>query len=283
MKLAYQLNGSVLEIDVPDNADFVFGQEELLVDKWRDITVECDWFAEGYTTLSYANALDCHALVNEITDVVRARLATLFPRRELSGFNLTDYHKFVTIDEHKSVADRVMKRLYCKDLKEVSKTFASFISDQLGHPLGFRQRDTDFEQWIIVRINPPGSVAYNPVHKDIYEEFDTTGTCSRMVNAWIPIAGVNSRAGLGVASGSHLICESKVLRTRAGSEMNGQNFSVNCIKSWSNAVSLCTVAPPVGHMLLFSSHLIHGLGINTNEDTTRVALEFRLHSQEPLR
>ncbi len=173
-----------------------------------------------------------------------------------------------------------MKRLYCKDLKEASDSFVKLISDLLGIPVGFKRQGSDLEHWIIVRINPPNSLAYNPIHKDIYEDFDASGCCPKMVNAWVPIAGVGPNAGLGIAAGSHLICESKILRTRAGSTINGQNYSVNCIQSWDNSSSLKTVAPLPGHMLLFSSHLIHGFGINKNPDTTRVALEFRLHSQK---
>ena len=150
----------------------------------------------------------------------------------------------------------------------------------MKHPVGFKRIDNDFEHWIIVRINPPYSLAYNPVHKDIYEDFDGTGICPRMINAWVPLAGVNEHAGLGIAAGSHRICQSKILRTQAGSSINGRKFSVNSIQSWDDSVSLNTVAPPLGKMLMFSSHIIHGLGINTNQDTTRVALEFRLHSQK---
>ena len=35
------------------------------------------------------------------------------------------------------------------------------------------------------------------------------GFCPRMVNAWIPISGVNRLAGLGLAPGSHLLSEEK--------------------------------------------------------------------------
>ena len=124
----------------------------------------------------------------------------------------------------------------------------------------------------------PGSRAYNPAHKDIYEGFDNDGECPAMVNAWIPIAGVKGRTGLPIAPGSHLIPECRVLRTKAGTKMNGNRYSVNCIKSWDGMNELKTIAPNPGQMLLFSSHLIHGLGCNYNRDTTRVALEFRLHA-----
>ena len=280
MLLKYLLDSTEIEIDVPDQTEFTFGKEEVLSKTWSDLTTNCDWFEQGYSTPNYEHIFDYSTLLEQITSEVRNRLAKLFPNRNLNKFTLPEYHKFISAEEHKTVADKVMKRLYCEDLEEASGSFVKLISNLLGIPVGFKRQGTDLEHWIIVRINPPNSLAYNPVHKDIYEDFDASGCCPRMINAWVPIAGVDSNAGLGIAAGSHLICESKVLRTRAGSTINGQNYSVNCIQSWDNSSSLKTVAPPPGSMLLFSSHLIHGFGINKNPDTTRVALEFRLHSQK---
>ena len=40
-----------------------------------------------------------------------------------------------------------------------------------------------------------------------------------------------------------------------------------------------TMCPKDGEMLVFSSHLIHGLGKNYHADTTRISLEFRLYEQ----
>ena len=280
MKFSYQLDNDALDVDAPDETIFSFGKQEVLSKNWSDITCNCGWFNQGFSSLNYEHVLKHSSLLEHVTNEVRSRLVELFPDRDFDHFSLSKYHNFVSPDEHKTVADRVMKRLYCADLKDISHTFVKFISDELGIPVGFKQQESDLEHWIIVRINPPDSYAFNPVHKDIYEDFDASGYCPKMVNAWVPLAGVNANAGLGIAAGSHLISEDKILRTRAGSTINGRKYSVNCIQSWDNSSSLTTVAPPLGSMLLFSSHLIHGLGINKNHDTTRVALEFRLHSQE---
>lgn len=280
MLLKYQLDDNEIEIDVPDQTTFTSGRQEVLSRKWSDLASNCEWFDQGYSMPNYSHVFKHSVLVDQITSEVRSRLTQLFPDRNFNHFTLEKYHNFITTEEHKSVADKVMKRLYCKDLEEASGSFVKLISDILGIPVGFKIQGAEFDQWIIVRINPPKSLAYNPIHKDIYEDFDATGCCPKMVNAWVPIVGVDTNAGLGISAGSHLICESKILRTKAGSTINGQNYSVNCIKSWNNSSSLKTVAPPPGSMLLFSSHLIHGFGVNKNDDNTRVALEFRLHDQE---
>jgi ectoine hydroxylase-related dioxygenase (phytanoyl-CoA dioxygenase family) len=42
---------------------------------------------------------------------------------------------------------------------------------------------------------------------------------------------------------------------------------------------MTTLCPTQHEMIVFSSHLIHGLGQNRHPDTTRVSLEFRLYEQ----
>ena len=101
-----------------------------------------------------------------------------------------------------------------------------------------------------------------------------------MINVWIPICGVGGRTGLPIAPSSHLISEHQVSRTTAGSEIEGQRYSVNCIESWGET-HLQTMCPKEGGLLVFSSHLIHGLGQNYHDDTTRISMEFQLYEEEP--
>ena len=98
-----------------------------------------------------------------------------------------------------------------------------------------------------------------------------------MVNVWIPICGVNMHTGLPIVPCSHLLNENKIIRTKSGLELEGQQYSVNCIKSWDRDNRMKLISPKEGYGLIFSSYLIHGLGFNNNLDETRVSLEFRLH------
>ena len=74
--------------------------------------------------------------------------------------------------------------------------------------------------------------------------------------------------------------ENEIVRTKCQSIMEGRQYSVNCIKSWKEKNNLELLTPKSGEMLIFSSHLIHGLGLNNNLDETRISLEFRLHYQK---
>ena len=146
-------------------------------------------------------------------------------------------------------------------------SFQNSASDLISHP-------------IVARFNKPNSLGYNPAHKDTYQAYDKTGFIPKMINVWIPICGVNKLAGLPLAPASHLIPEVKIERANAGSILNGQKYNVNRILSWDNDSSLKTISPKDSEMIIFSSHLIHGLAVNRNPDTTRVSLEFRLYAKK---
>jgi ectoine hydroxylase-related dioxygenase (phytanoyl-CoA dioxygenase family) len=129
---------------------------------------------------------------------------------------------------------------------------------------------------IIVRINRPFSNDYNPPHKDIYEGIDNDSCVPSIINFWIPIAGVTKKSSLPLVPKSHLINENLILRTFEGGFIDGQKYRVRMIKSWNGETELQRSNVKYGEVLIFSSHLIHGLAVNNESNKTRVALEFRL-------
>jgi ectoine hydroxylase-related dioxygenase (phytanoyl-CoA dioxygenase family) len=100
------------------------------------------------------------------------------------------------------------------------------------------------------------------------------------LNFWIPIAGVTEKSNLPLAPKSHLINENLVLRTFEGGEIEGNKYRVRMIKSWNGESTLTRSKVRYGEVLIFSSHLIHGLAVNDEANKTRVALEFRLFKSE---
>jgi ectoine hydroxylase-related dioxygenase (phytanoyl-CoA dioxygenase family) len=73
-----------------------------------------------------------------------------------------------------------------------------------------------------------------------------------------------------------LINENLILRTFEGATIEGNKYRVRMIKSWNGDNSLIRSKVTYGQVLIFTSHLIHGLAVNEEPDTTRVSLEFRL-------
>ena len=193
-------------------------------------------------------------------------------------FTLEKYHRFVDKNLHMEIIKKT-RNLEALDFGFEEHNLLKYVSNIIGIRLNWKSSGT-YNPKIIVRINTPQSSNFNPAHKDVYQVYDETGNIPKMVNLWIPICGVKKKTGLPLALGSHLIYENRVLRTKAGVSMAGDNYNVNCIKSWDKKNYLKTIIPKEDQMIIFSSFLIHGLAKNYNEDETRISLEFRLFGDE---
>lgn len=271
MKLSYEIDGEAVSLDL--QSEQAFGPRERLIDIYEDPLSSCDWYDAGYAVRPLFSAAEM--------DTVRAALARIICDAleesgiATKGFTLERYHDFATEAAHETVIART-RRLEPQDFGVRLKDILSRLSDMAGKELSFFNPILGSDQWVICRINRPRSNDFNPVHKDIYEALDRAGTVPAMVNIWIPICGVDGRTGLPVAAGSHLIPEDRILRTKAGSNVNGAHYSVNSVTSWGGKAELTTISPASGEALIFSSHLIHGFGRNLHADTTRISFEFRL-------
>ena len=275
MKLRYEINNKLVSFKVPDNTYFFRGNDENLSRKYRDITLNCSWYNSGFTIHNLRESLDFEQLKSRLSETIKDVISNTNEDISLERFSLEKYHKYVNHKTHLNVIKKT-RRLYSTDLKFDDRKVISVIEELINLPLSYNLPGTDFKVWVIARINTPNSISFNPAHKDIYESFDRDNYIPQMINVWIPICGVNQSTGLAMVPGSHLLNENKIERTKAGSFFEGNKYNVNCIKSWNRESSMKLISPKEGSALIFSSHLIHGLGINNNNDETRVSLEFRL-------
>jgi ectoine hydroxylase-related dioxygenase (phytanoyl-CoA dioxygenase family) len=71
--------------------------------------------------------------------------------------------------------------------------------------------------------------------------------------------------------------ENNILRTETkGVKINGNIYYVPCILETTNGpIRMLRPNPMQGEVLVFTPYLIHGAGVNLNNDITRVALELR--------
>ena len=257
------------------------GKKICLSEVFEDITLKTSWYKKGYTIENFSHLIPFNKIKNSVTNSIKRVIRKKHPDLSLECFKLENYHKFISAEKHINL-DKIYKRLYPKDFGFDDNEIVNFIGEKIGRNLSYKNKSSEFSHWIIVRINMPlttNTIGFNPAHKDIYEDYDKEGYAPRMVNTWIPICGVNKKTGLPLAKGSHLIKEDQILRTKCCSFIENQQYSVNCIKSWGGKKELKLISPKEGELLIFSSHLIHGLGKNNNLDQTRVSLEFRLHEK----
>lgn len=272
-KLDYLIDGQFFSI-LSNISKVHLGEDIILSQKFNDLVENCDWKNEGFVL----KKLFTEHQMREIRGSIEVIIKTILEKNFISieGFQLEHYHKFVDDKIHGEVITHT-RRLYPSDFGVDVYQIVEQLSGIMGTELSFFNPIAKQNQWIICRINRPHSYDYNPVHKDIYESYDQFEQIPQMINCWIPVCGVTDRTGLPIAPGSHLVSEKAVVRTKAGSEMNGFNYSVNSIIEWDGSNALTTISPNDGEALVFSSHLIHGLARNMNEDKTRISFEFRLY------
>jgi hypothetical protein len=260
---------------IEDAPAFNFGDDQILSSESTDISFQQPWYSTGYTEQNFLDNGEFESLKTGLTQSI-GKIIRQECQINTNGFDLENYHQYVDND--------------INHIKVVSKTRDLFSEDfnfpieemlpRLGKILNFTLTDidpkTNKRMHIIVRINRPKSNDYNPPHKDIYESVDDDSYIPQFINFWIPIAGVTSKSNLPLVPQSHLISEKLILRTFEGGKIEGNKYRVRMIKSWNGEHKLFRSKVNYGQVLIFSSHLIHGLAVNDEPNKTRVALEFRL-------
>jgi Phytanoyl-CoA dioxygenase (PhyH) len=274
----FTINDKLYEVSVKGAPEFDYGKNELLSTNSTDIAFNQEWYNEGYKAINFLNEEEYKNLEAGLTKSVKNIISSEIGI-DLAGFELINYHHFVKTDEdHYKVVSKT-RDLFPDDfnfpIEEISQRFENI--------LGFKLTDLDpldgVKLHIIVRINRPLSTDYNPPHKDIYEGVDSRSHIPQFINFWVPICGVTPKSSLPVAPSSHLLPENEILRTFEGGVVEGKKYRVRMIKEWGGSNALIRPVVNYGEVLFFSSHLVHGLAINEEQDQTRVALEFRLFKQ----
>lgn len=274
MNLEYTINKNNVSVEAADGQDFRYGEDKILSNIFTDVTYHTDWYSNGHTSKQFLNSSEFINLQSGISNTIR-RIAEDVVGRELDGFTLDQYHKYITTnEEHFKVVSKT-RDLFSPDFGFPIKEMIPKFEKLLGFSLTDKIPDTNEEEHIIVRINRPQSNDYNPPHKDMYEGYDN-GKNYQFLNFWVPIAGVTDKSSLPIAPKSHRIAEDKILRTIDGGKVGTNAYRVVLIKEWDGSSDLIRAEVDYGEVLMFSSHMIHGLAMNEEEDVTRVALEFRL-------
>lgn len=264
----FTIDDKEYEVDLGDSV-FAPGKAETLSNPANDISCKQVWYPQGYAVFDLLNDQEYAATYAGISRCVRNVLNTD------QDFKLEKYHRYVDDATHYKVVAKT-RDLFPKDFDFPVSDVIAKLEKLVCFGLTNIDPETGDKLHIIVRINRPHSTDYNPPHKDIYESFDQEHRLPKIVNFWLPICGVSNKSMLPVAPGSHLIPEDKLLRTFDGGKVGGNQYRVRSIKTWDGKNAMHR--PPIKHgqVLIFTPYLIHGNAINDQDDTTRVALEFRL-------
>ncbi len=274
-KVEYKINDAKLIFSTENSSALKFGDDELLSNEINDISYSQVWYNEGYTELDFLNDIEFNSLKQALTKSIEVIIKNQCAI-SLDGFSLDKYHHYVKSDaDHFKIVSKT-RDLFAEDFQFPIETVLPKLSDLLNFKLSDIDPINNRKAHIIVRINWPQSKDFNLPHKDIYEGVDNENYIPQFVNFWIPIAGVTDKSNLPISPKSHLINENLILRTFEGATIEGNKYRVRMIKSWNGYNSLIRSKVTYGQVLIFTSHLIHGLAVNEEPDTTRVSLEFRL-------
>ena len=271
----FAINGKTYAVSIDGCPEFRTGKDIVLSNSDTDIVYNQPWYKKGYTSERFLSNEEFAYLKTGLTASVK-KIITEELGFDTEGFTLEKYHHFVSENQdHYKVVSRT-RDLFSADFNFPIEEMIPKFEKLLGFSLTDMDPKLKERLHIIVRINRPKSNDYNPPHKDIYEEVDKNDYIPPFVNLWIPIAGVTENSSLPMVPGSHQLSEAEIVRTYDGGVVEGNTYRVRMIKEWGGSHDLERADVKDGEVLFFSSHLIHGMAINAEEDLTRVALEFRL-------
>lgn len=271
----FAINGKTYAVSIDGSPDFSTGKDVFLSNAETDIVFNQPWYKKGYTSERFLSDEEFAYLKTGLTASVK-KIITEELGLDTEGFTLEKYHHYVSDNQdHYKIVART-RDLYSADFNFPIEEMMPKFEKILGFSLTDIDPKSKEKLHIIVRINRPKSNDYNPPHKDIYEEVDKNDYIPPLVNLWIPIAGVTENSALPMVPGSHQLSEAQILRTSVGGVVEGNTYRVRMIKEWGGSHELERAVVKDGEVLFFSSHLIHGMAINAEDDLTRVALEFRL-------
>ncbi len=275
----FYIDGDERSFSIENSPEFKFGDNEILSTKDTDITFGQPWYEEGFAELDSLTKEEFTSLQTGLLVAIK-RIIERETTINTEGLTLENYHTFISSDaDHHKVVSKT-RDLFSDDFNFPILDLLPRLEEKLGFKLTDIYPGTNDKLHIIVRINRPKSKDYNPPHKDIYESVDDFSKIPMIVNFWIPVAGVTANSALPIAPKSHTLNENLILRTFDGGMVEGNKYRVRMIKSWNGENTLERSKVKYGQVLIFSSHLIHGLAVNDEADMTRVALEFRLFKND---
>ncbi len=251
--------------------DFFWGEDKLLFNVKDSVISKMIWRDKGYGIVNTFIKDEFFKLKSSVKDNIIKAIELSNIDFNKSTFTLDKYHEIVDTDlKHNKVID-VTRNLENTDFDFDIEVLAKRVGNILGYKLTSWVEELQ-KSHIQIRISRPNSLDINPPHRDGYLSF-----WEDIINVWIPIEGCNENSSLPVFSGSHLINESDILRTKSkGAEINGNVYNVPCIiETKDEDIKMVRPNPKEGEILIFTPFLIHGAGVNKNKNITRVSLELR--------
>ena len=256
------VGGEAIDYDV--EGETCVGGDEVLLDRDDNVIRDAPWSAEGFSVAPFATDDEYRTLVGGmrrlIFDLAQPHLPMAFDE-----FELENYHRWVhSNDVHLKIAYGNRDGFALDRLPIDGALIERRVSEICGADL------LSMGVFCVRIVRPQMRSDNNPPHRDVWLD-----RLRNAVNIYLPIAGSNDRSSLPILPGSHLWRESDIERTVAGGKVQGNTYSVPAVTGGKQPIRMIRPDPKANELMVFSPYLIHGGGVNLNEDTTRMSLEMR--------
>jgi len=271
--LSLSVNGSRFEYDVSARK-FNYGKSVCGFES--ELYTNEEFLKNGYIISKFPilwNKLITQSITEYVRDIMESVTSS-----DLSNFTLEKYHTFVDDSLHRKVISKIQAKflglngIHLKHLGIPYQELDGYINKQLGSQdmsCHYRRYGASLKHFWI-RLIRPNSLDNNPPHKDAHLYRNT-----KSVNIYLPLAGSNNNSSLPVIPKSHLEKDDQYIISSFPYYVNGRKFSVPCTVYRKGGLDLVTPNPQLDEVMIFTPWLLHGAGVNTNKDTTRVSLEMR--------
>lgn len=238
----------------------------------------CELFKEGYVIKQFPK--DWYFKIHKsMTNLVGGIL------NNPQGFSLEKYHQFVNDETHMKVVKEIqggiagIGGIHLDKLGINYRHLDGYINDVIGGKnLSCNDRRLGnllSLKYFWIRIVRPNSIDNNPPHKDTHFK-----RIRNNVNIYLPLAGSNNNSSLPLIPKSHIEMESDYIVSDSPCYVNGKRFRAPAIVHRKDGLNFITPNPQKNQIMIFDPHIVHGGGINSNKNTTRVSLEMRFYKYE---
>lgn len=201
--------------------------------------------------------------------------------KHLTSLKMEEYHKFVDDQSHIRITNEFrggtlgFNGIDLSNLGLNYQILDNFINEKIksNYKLScvFNLFGFKFKKFWI-RIVRPNKKDNNPPHRDSHLRYFLI---KDNVNIYLPLAGSNENSSLPLIPKSHLDTENLCIVSKSPCYVNGVKFIAPCIVDRVGGLDMITPNPKEGEVMIFTPNIVHGGGINNNDDITRVSLEMR--------
>ena len=131
MQHTYSIDWQDFSVNLESEENFFVGKNEILSERFGDLTKNQAWHPEGYTLIDTKEIFDISIVKDKIRDKVKTIIEEINPKIKFKKeFSLETYHQYVNDDDHLKVINRT-RSLFPADLDIDSEKIVENLSSYM--------------------------------------------------------------------------------------------------------------------------------------------------------